>query len=148
MRKGKKKGIEVHICDLNNPSMKIEGVYDYILLSEVLEHLITPQEVLKKCLSCAKKGVIVTIPNSGWFGYRLQYLMGRFPRQSFTHLHYWTHGDFLMFCNTLNIEVIDFKVPNNEGILAKVFPNLFAYSLCYFLRQKNQTISNEVTHIR
>jgi len=133
-KKARKKGIIVQICDLNKILPDVEGEYDYIVISEVIEHLIRPHETLKFFLSRAKKGVIITIPNSGWLGYRLQYLLGHFPRQSFTHLHYWTHKDFYIFCETLKIEILDFKAPVDEGILARVFPNLFAYSLCYLLK--------------
>jgi len=114
--------------------------YDYILLIEVLEHLKYPHKVLVEACSCAKKGVIVTLPNSGYIYWRLQLLRGYFPRQSFTHLHFWTINDFKMFLKTLNLRPLALKTDLPErgimGFICKTLENLLAYQQCWLIAPK------------
>lgn len=134
-----KHGIDVIIRDINK-GLNLERKYDYILLSEVLEHLNVPQKILTEAALNANKGVIVTFPNIGWLPYRIQLLRGYFPRQSFMHIHFWTHIDFLMFCKILGLNVKEFKTLTTDSrfgnILSKTMPNIFSHYLCYFIEPK------------
>ena len=122
------KGFETHTIDLEDSDIDIpDDQYDYILLIDVLEHLSNPQIVLRELVQKAKIAVIVSFPNSGYWLYRLQLLYGYFPRQSFTHLHYWTYKDFKIFCENLGIEIIDFKHEEYEDGL---FSNLLYKRCC------------------
>lgn len=64
-------------------------------------------------------------------------LKGYFPRQSFTHLHFWTIRDFELFCRKLGIEILEFKtlLPKSsvEAWFVKRFENLLAYQQCWLL---------------
>jgi len=135
--KTRRLGIEVIVQDVN-AGLQLPGAVDYIVLSEVIEHLPTPQKVLLDSIRQARKGVIVTIPNSGWLPWRMQLLRGHCPRQSFTHLHSWTHADFPLFCQQLGFRITRFNpvVPPGliGGWLVRHLPNMFAYQLCYLLR--------------
>lgn len=108
--KARQRGIPVEVRDINNGlALKNNEIYDYILLSEIIEHTLYPQRILIDATRHVRKGVIVTIPNSAYISYRLQLMRGYAPRQSFTHLHYWSIKDFQLFCNALNIRLMDFK---------------------------------------
>ncbi|MBU1956137.1 methionine biosynthesis protein MetW [Patescibacteria group bacterium] len=137
--KARKKGINCMQMNLNE-KIKLKEKYDYIILSEVIEHLMQPEKVLKQIRKYAKKGIIITIPNSAWFVYRLQLLMGHFPRQSWTHTHFWSHSDFKRFCKYVNLEIINFKIIKpREWLLKKImvlWPNMFSPQLCYLLTPK------------
>jgi methionine biosynthesis protein MetW len=126
------KGIEAQVRDINyglglNPA----EIYDYILLTEVIEHTVYPHKILHESLSHARKGVIVTIPNSAFLVYRIQLLRGYFPRQSFTHLHYWSIKDFKIFCEQLGIKVGNLTVPLPKYLYPA--KNALAYAQAWFL---------------
>jgi methionine biosynthesis protein MetW len=134
VKKTQARGIPATVKDLDEEPALPSG-FDYILFVEVLEHLRRPHIALKEASAKARLATIVTIPNSGWFGYRLQVTLGHAPRQSFTHLHFWSHKDFIAFCRRL-------KVPRPEarfltsgrsvrGALVMRWPNLFAHQLAY-----------------
>jgi methionine biosynthesis protein MetW len=133
--KARRRGIKTEVRDINNGlAMEEKEYYDYILLSEVIEHTIYPHRILIDAAKHAKKGVIVTIPNSGYVKWRIQLLRGFVPRQSFTHLHYWSINDFELFCKTLDIQILAFMT-----ILPKVlvkFRNLLAWQQCWLLAPK------------
>lgn len=134
VEKTRARGIPARVQDLDaNPSLP-EG-FDYILFVEVLEHLRYPHAVLREASSRAVKGVVVTIPNSAWAGYRLQMLFGHAPVQSFTHLHFWSHKDFLAFCDRLGIGTPEARFLTSDlairSILVRHWPNLLAHQLAY-----------------
>jgi methionine biosynthesis protein MetW len=127
-----KKGIHAEVRDINNGlGLESDEKYDYILLTEVIEHTLYPHKILLEAVDHVKKGVIVTIPNSAFIVYRTQLLRGYSPRQSFTHLHYWSIKDFEIFCNQLGIKTRDLAVPLPR-ILYPV-RNMFAYAQAWLL---------------
>lgn len=71
-----KKGFNVYIRDLDLEGINLDKKFDYIVFMEVIEHLKFPHRVLTEASSMARKGIIVTIPNSGHILWRLQMLRG------------------------------------------------------------------------
>jgi len=114
--------------------------YDYILFNEVLEHLKYPHKVLVEACKHADKGVIVNLPNSGYIFWRLQLLRGYSPRQSFTHLHFWTINDFRIFLNVLNLRPLDSKTELStrgiKGVISRRFKNLLSYQQSWLIAPK------------
>ena len=133
--KAKQKGISAEVRDINyGLTLRDDEIYDYILLMEVIEHTVQPEKVVMDAVRHAKKGVIVTIPNSGYIKWRIQLLRGYSPRQSYTHLHFWSIKDFEIWCKLLNIKIKSFTT-----ILPKytsIFKNLLAYQQCWLLYPK------------
>lgn len=89
----------VFLKDLNDltrleiPSRK----YDYVVIADVLEHILNPHEVLIHYSKYLKKEgrVIISLPNIGFLLYRLQHLFGRFDYKHVgvmdrTHLKFYT----------------------------------------------------------
>lgn len=139
----KNKGFKTEAIDLENDENEIlNRDFDYILLLDVIEHLRKPHKVLVKFARMARKGLIVSIPNSGYLPFRMQLLRGIFPRQSFTHLHFWTYKDFFIFCDKLDIEIVDFKHEKYEqgilpGFFYKYFKNMTCQHLYFLLSSKS-----------
>jgi methionine biosynthesis protein MetW len=135
--KARLKGIDAQVYDLNK-GLGLQGnvSYDYIHLSEVLEHLVYPQRILLEATRHAKKGVVVTLPNSGYIKWRIHLIRGYVPRQSFTHLHMWSIKDFEIFCNNLDIKILAFRTFLPKFLLR--FRNLIAYQQCWLLAPFNQ----------
>ena len=65
-QKANKLGIRTIVRDINNVGLGLEKdeLYDYILLSEVLEHILYPKRILIESGHHTKKGIVVTIPNA------------------------------------------------------------------------------------
>ncbi len=134
-KKARERGIPVTVKDINNGlDLKSDEFYDYILLIEVIEHTIYPQKILIEALSHSKKGVIVTVPNSGYIKWRIQMLRGYSPRQSFSHLHFWSIKDFELFCKKLDIQILDFNTILNPRLLK--FKNLLGWQQCWLIAPK------------
>lgn len=128
--------LPVRVVDFDRDGLLLDKTYDYIVFSEVIEHLRYPHRVLVEASRNARRGVIVSIPNTGYLFFRMQLLMGIFPRQSFTHLHYWTYKDFLAFCRQIGLVVSSTKFNTTGSMrttLKRLVPNLFAYQLYFFI---------------
>jgi len=150
----KEKGIKAFVCDIENESLPFNDVFDVIVLSEVLEHLVSPKKVIYKLKRHLKNdGVFVlTFPNIAYYKYRLQLLLGRFPKQYLydpsEHLHYWSIPDFKNFLISCGLECVDVKVDFSfpfHAIISKIkplrillenFPNLFGYQIIGIARKK------------
>ena len=130
--KAKHLGIQTEVRDITNGLGLPDGAsYDYILLLEVIEHTAYPHRILIDAVNHAKKGVIVTIPNSAYIKWRIQMLRGYVPRQSFTHLHFWSVKDFELFCKETNIQILEFKTFLPRHLMP--FRNLLAWQQCWML---------------
>lgn len=136
MSKFVSKGFYGEVRDIDRDGLNLKSTYDYILFVEVLEHLKWPHKVLVEACKHAKKGVIVTLPNSGYIRWRLQMLRGYFPRQSFTHLHFWSINDFELFLKALGLRVLDFKA-DVSGRINCIFKNFLAYQQCWLIAPKS-----------
>lgn len=120
---------EGYVYDLKKGLPLIQE-YDYILLIGVLEHLSNPERILNNAKIIAKKGIIILVPNSAWLPWRLQFLFGNFPRQSYTHVRFWSISDFDIYLRLLNFQVIDMKT----DLRFKLLSNLFAYDQLWLVR--------------
>lgn len=71
--------------------------YDLLIFSEVLEHLVRPEQTLRNLRPFLKEhgAVLVVLPNMAFYKTRLVHLLGRWPAHSEgifdkTHLHFFT----------------------------------------------------------
>jgi methionine biosynthesis protein MetW len=139
-QKANELGIKTIIRDINNVGLALDQdqLFDYILLSEVLEHTMFPQRILIEARRHANKGIVVTIPNIAYMKWRIQLLRGFFPRDSFTHLHFWSINDFELFCKALNMSILDFRTFLPDSLL--IFKNLLAFQQAWLLAGKSQAV--------
>lgn len=146
-RKTDEKGIPVEPCDLTSADFSVDQEVDYIVISEVLEHIPNSEQVLLKVHERFRKRLIVTVPNVGSVVDRLRLLFGRFPHQWIfhpaEHLRFWTITDFCFACQELG-----YRVERVEGLytpvlpsflkLWKWYPRLFAPHVLYVLARSEE----------
>ena len=62
----RKRGIEAQVADLTKDGFTLPQTYDYVVISEVLEHLPNPEQLMFKLKGKVNKFIIITVPNSGF----------------------------------------------------------------------------------
>ena len=111
--------------------------FDYVIMTEFLEHIMNSEEVLREALRIARTAVLVSIPNTAYWRYRLDLLRGNFPKQwivfPYEHVRFWSHTDFVKTIGELGLTVEKFKASNGKKILRDWWPNLFGFQICYYL---------------
>jgi methionine biosynthesis protein MetW len=139
------KGILVDRTDITQQEFQLTQTYDFIIASEVIEHLPRPEELMVKLRGRFRKYLIITLPNTGFVTERLRLLLGRFPKQwvlhPSEHLRFWTVTDFIFWC-----EQLGFKVENYYGMLEeyydikvklwKYYPKLFSRFILYKVAER------------
>ena len=97
----------------NDLSQYSNNSFDYVILSQTLQAMIKPKEILSELLRIGSKA-IVSFPNFGHWKIRLQLLFsGRMPVTDtlpYTwyetpNIHFFTIKDFLSLCSEMNIVV-------------------------------------------
>jgi len=164
----KDKGCNVAVADISGEVLKgysqfgINGVvldlekidqfksslnsYDYIILSEVLEHTKNPEEIVTFLLQYTNN-FLITIPNSAFYRYRFHLMFGgRFFTQwvyhPSEHLRFWSHIDFVDWLSAMNLHLIRAEVSNGFTLfgflpwLKNWWPNLFGHQIVYFCSVK------------
>ncbi len=87
---------EAYVVDAEKDDLTKFGTFDYIIMADVIEHLVDPVSVLKKAKHLLKpKGkLIFSIPNMANVTTRIELLKGKFTYKDFglldrTHLHFY-----------------------------------------------------------
>lgn len=130
-------GFVADVHDLLDPEWKPAAEVDYIVASEVLEHLPEPEFLLTRIAASCRRGILISVPNTGYYRHRLRLLAGRFPIQwewfPGEHLRYWTVADFREWADCLGLHVE--KVIGAAGfpVLCRLMPSLFAEQVVYRL---------------
>ncbi|MEO0560841.1 MAG: methionine biosynthesis protein MetW [Chloroflexota bacterium] len=132
-------GLNVQQADVNEPlDTYFDAPFDYVVLSEIIEHIPDPERLLNDLRPHVRKGIIVSVPNTGFHQHRLRLLFGRFPVQWMVtpgeHLRYWTHADFLWWADQIGFEVMRAVPYEGTPGLKEVAPGLFAAAFVYLLR--------------
>jgi methionine biosynthesis protein MetW len=135
------KGLDVECVDLEKLNGSVPpGPWDYVIASEILEHLSRPEDLIEALRTAARIGLLVSIPNSGYVAHRFRLALGRFPLQWIVfpgeHLRFWTVSDFEWWASQLGF-TISARVPY-EGVrfLKDIWPSLFAAGMVYELRRQ------------
>jgi len=151
--------------DLESEFPPIEGLFDFVICADILEHLRDPQRMLQKVLGLLRPDgvVIASLPNSGNIYFRLVVLSGRFPKQDVglfdrTHVHFFTRSGWAELFSNSGFRFnqisptgipVGLVVPSISEtlfirlleqacfILAKIRPTLFAYQ--FVVHAKNHT---------
>jgi len=138
VRTATSRGVKARTADITAASFEISGTYDYILISEVIEHIARPEDLLRKIHGHFRKGLIVSIPNSGHYIHRLRLLFGRFPIQWMLHpgehLRFWTLRDFRRWSEWLGFRVAGVRTSTGVVFLSALCPSLFADNLVFLLK--------------
>ena len=127
-------------------SLHFDKRFDYIIMSEVLEHTYNPEDIVRSLAKYTDR-FIITIPNSGFYRYRLHLLFsGRFfvqwAHHPSEHIRFWTHSDLMDWFSALDLVVEEAVASNGFSFfglapwLKNVWKNLFAYQIVYICHTK------------
>ena len=121
-----------------------ESRFDAVIIAYSLQVLERPHAVLERIVSIGNEA-IVTFPNFGHWRSRLSLLLsGRMPKTKALpyswfdtpNIHFCTVADFETLCKDLNIVVVERRMSSSVGLLAQLWPNLFAKSASYRITQR------------
>jgi 2-polyprenyl-3-methyl-5-hydroxy-6-metoxy-1,4-benzoquinol methylase len=161
---------DFHAHDLERPlELPLGRVFDYVVVSDVLEHLKERQQLLRDTRRYLKEGgrLIVSTPNIALWFYRLSLLVGRFEYGARgvldrTHVHLYTRSTFRREIERAGFRVIDQRVTSlpfevvfdstgrsrlvrglaeTYHLLARAWPELFAYQ--FILEASITTLDEE-----
>lgn len=136
------KGLNTSVQDITNKEWKIDREFDYIILSEVLEHVTMPEEIIEKVCKSFEKKLLVSIPNIAFYKHRLRLLRGYFPIQwvyhPSEHLRYWSLEDFRLWIKNFDLEISKEIPINGTRFFYKYFPNIFANQVVFIIAKKGR----------
>ena len=135
------RGLETLQVDLASELHLLAGrKADYVVLSEVVEHVVDAEGLLLVAASIARRAVLVSIPNIAYWRYRTELLRGRFPRQwaqdPREHLRFWSLTDFRDTASALGLAATAIVASNGKPILRDLLPNLFGLQVCFYLQPR------------
>lgn len=136
----KNNGVSVVVGDLEEKLDFKDNFADYVILCDVLEHLLDPLFALKESVRISKKKIIVAFPNFSFLKSRIELLFdGTFPKTPLfgfnwynsQHIRLFSRKDFLASLEDLNfnLKVVNEKFISPQFIpkfLIKLFPNLLS----------------------
>jgi len=144
-------GISGKVIDIEDiKALKKLGQYDYLIASEVLEHVRLPEEVIRE-LAKHTKYFLLTIPNSAAYVFRYGLMVrGRFftqwLRHPSEHLRFWSHIDFLDWLSAMGIVVEQVVVADGFTLrgrlpwLPNLWKNLLGYRMVYVGRVRSAEV--------
>ena len=126
-----------------------EKSFDYVILSQTLQEMQRPKDMLEKLLRVGKR-VFVSLPNFGYWKVRVKLLIGgKMPvtkRLSHTwydtpNIHFCTLKDFVNLCDKMEIEIERaIGITDNKSKTVSVhfhkFSNLLAEQCVFLIRDK------------
>ena len=134
------------ICQDNNISyysstMELDGSYDLVTAFEVLEHISDPEIVAMDLFERAEKYFVFTVPNTGFWKYRMRLLFGKFPNQwklhQSEHLRFWTVTDMEQWIKTVFPDHNTSVTPYYNAFGVKFLPRLFCRGIFVSVIRKN-----------
>lgn len=138
----KSHGIAGKVIDLEKVQEHgLTETYDYIIMSEVLEHTSNPEEIILT-LTPHTKHFMLTVPNSAAYMFRYGlFVRGRFFTQwvlhPSEHLRYWSHLDFLDWLTALRLQIVHCEVTDGFSFrgrlpwLPNLWKNLLGFRMVY-----------------
>jgi len=120
----KNKNFKYVKVDTKKNNFPFKERFDYIIFSDVLEHLENPAEILKRASKLADN-LIISIPNINFFLFRLFPKLENPPKELTPHLHHWDIKSFTkVIPNEMRIRKIVYCTDFPElRIFNRLFPN-------------------------
>jgi 2-polyprenyl-3-methyl-5-hydroxy-6-metoxy-1,4-benzoquinol methylase len=127
--------------DLSIADFKIDNEkYDYIIFSDILEHLPRPDLILRESKKFLKNDgkVIISLPNVARFEIRLELLFGNFGYKpgilSEDHLRFFTQKSATKMLEECGYEIEE-TIPTGMGHKLGIFLNLTAFQFIYVCKK-------------
>jgi len=125
-------GVNVLQSDLESGLSGFEsGSFDYVILSQTLQAVRHTEQIIREMLRVGREG-IVTFPNFGYWGHRLQLCLGghmpvshSLPYQWYDtpNVHLFTIRDFESFCADHDVRILE-RAVMDHGRVVSLWPNL------------------------
>ncbi len=119
------------------PSEIMSQHFDFIVISEVLEHLFFPEKLLQKIKPIVDTNtkILITVPNLLFWKNRLQILLGNFDYTASGlmdrgHIHFFSWGSLSKMLESGGLKILDIahNIPTGgTQFLGHLWPGLFAY---------------------
>jgi len=148
---------EVLVCDLNNFEPTELAPFDCIVCSHVLEHLVQPENLLKKLLSVlsSEGTLLVALPNVLFWHQRWEFIRGRFKYtdgglMDRTHYRFFDWITAQQLLNDSGYQVVDAVADGTfplsrflfgpgrwlDRTSLKAFPGLFGFQFIFSCRAR------------
>lgn len=150
---------QVICADLNSFDFSSLGEFDCVILSHILEHLYSPENLLERLKGVLgpESVVVVALPNVVWWKQRMQFLIGNWRYEDWgildrTHFRFFDMQSSEELLRHAGYEIIHIKrdgpFPVSKSIrkligplaarmdrfICKVAPGLFAFQFVYLAR--------------
>ncbi len=136
------KTFEINLEDVRK--YPLVAMYDYVILSEVLEHTRNPEETVLELKNYARNFVF-TVPNSAFYRYRFHLMFaGRFFTQWVSHpsehIRFWSHVDFVDWMRDMGLEIEESVSSNGFSLfgllpgIKNIWKNFFGHQIVYFAK--------------
>jgi methionine biosynthesis protein MetW len=121
--RARSRGLDVRVGYLSQKVIREVGLFDIVLLADVLEHLPDPQSILLTAREALKPGgaIIVSVPNVAHWSVRLCLLRGIFQYQPHgimdaTHLRWFTADSIKSLLASSGFKVIECRATAGRGL--------------------------------
>ena len=135
--KAQERGLTVVQGSLDQALPFADNSFDYVIASESIEHIVQSEAALKELYRVARRAVLISVPNTGFWRYRWQLLRGTFPKQwlmhPWEHIRFWTIRDFQMMTRGLGFQIRHICAGSGRRWLRDWWPSLFAEQVCYYI---------------
>ena len=138
--------------NLNDTEWKITKKYDFVVFTDVVEHLTSPKEAINKIEKILKPDgiLILSLPNVAFIWARLVILLGKFPQETRgifdqTHFHHFTRNTAKTFVTKSGYKIMEEKFTSPPISIRPVYdilhglnlfsPELFAYQFIFFCQK-------------
>ncbi|MCK5021972.1 MAG: methyltransferase domain-containing protein [Candidatus Pacebacteria bacterium] len=134
IKKCKEKDLNVSLCDFSSEKLPFsENEFDYVVILDVLEHLYSPEYLLKEAKRVSKKNIIISVPNFNSLPARIQMFLGKVPENNTKnkgHIYWFNLKVLKKMLKDNGLEIMDIKMNTFWGMnfLTKISPSVFALS--------------------
>jgi methionine biosynthesis protein MetW len=122
---------------LDEPLPFSDDSFDYCVASEALEHIVHSEDALRELVRVARRAVLISVPNTGYWYDRWQLLIGRFPVQwvkfPWEHVRFWSVTDFHQMLAGLGLQATKVEAGSGRRWIRDWWPALFAHQVCYYI---------------
>jgi len=142
---------DAHECDIEN--WKFEWLdtikrnkYDYIILSEVLEHTVSPENILSRVQGILNREgyLLVTTPNILFWKNRMKMFLGKFEYteeglMDHSHVHFFSWRTLVNALEKAGFEIVETNhhaPTRGTRFFRNMFPGFFAYQFILKARPK------------
>ena len=143
------KGMPVIQSDLDEGLDEIpENSFDFAVLSQTLQQVRHPQNLLQRMLRVARRAVVL-VPNYGHWSIRLQILLhgrapvtGSLPYDWYNtpNLHFMSMLDFRDLCQNMRIRIVkEIPIIHGQAAIGALAANMRADSALYVLERQEQS---------